>query len=242
VESGLDVWRVDLRRSPGWVAEAARTVLEPEEASRRDRESDDAWRRRLVARAALRMALGRRLDRDPRKLRFAAGPNGKPGLVEAGGAGCPQFNLSHSGDLCVIALSDLGPVGVDVEAVRERAHLERLVETRLAAPEAKQIMRLGGEARVRAFYRVWTRKEAYLKASGIGLGATLDSFAVSAGDPPALLSPLPGDERSWSLHDLELGEGFQGAAAICGRRRDAGPSIRPPEMPMSFLSEWRHSP
>jgi 4'-phosphopantetheinyl transferase len=238
--SGLDVWRVDLRRPPEWVAEAARTILTQEEASRRGREPDEVRRRRLVARTALRIALARRLEREPHTLRFGAGPDGKPRLAGEEASG-PGFNLSHSGELCVIAICEDASVGVDVEAVRERPHLRRLAETRLAPAEAQEILLLEGEERRRAFYRAWTRKEAYLKACGLGLRAELSSFVVSTGARPALLAPLPGDEGVWSLYDLEVGEDFQGALALGAPGHDAEGSIKTPELPINSLSEWRHS-
>jgi 4'-phosphopantetheinyl transferase len=125
-----------------------------------------------------------------------------------------HFNLSHSGDTCVIAISTRAPVGVDIEAVRDRSNLERLVSARFAPSEAHGVLRHEGEERRRAFYRVWTRKEAYLKATGLGLSAPLESFAVAADDPPALLSPLAGDTADWTLVDLDLGTSEQGAVAL----------------------------
>jgi 4'-phosphopantetheinyl transferase len=205
-------------------------LLDPAEANRRGCERDDVWRRRVVARAALRVALGRRLGRHPRSLRFELGPHGKPELAPSAGEGPIQFSLSHSGDLCVIAISAQTPVGVDVEQVRERVHLERLVSTRLAAAEASVILGLAGKERRSAFYRVWTRKEAYLKAKGVGLSVELGSFTVSAGERPILVSPLSGDQAEWALTDLDLGEGFQGALASRDRSAGSGAAIVPAKL------------
>jgi 4'-phosphopantetheinyl transferase len=236
-EPGLAVWRAGLRRPPEWIAAAASSVLRPEESSARPGEREDVRRRRLVSRTVLRLALGLRLGCDPQDIRFAAEPDGKPRLA---GERSPalHFNLSHGGETCVVAISDLGPVGVDIEEVRPRTHLERLVETRLAPAEADGIMRLDPEERPGAFYRVWTRKEAYLKARGLGLAARLDTFAVSAGARAARLAPLPGDDQEWSLYDLALGDALCGALALEGSHR-ARASITPTEMPIELPSRWR---
>jgi len=181
-------------------------VLEPPEARRRGREADEVWRRRVVARAGLRIALGDWLRRDPASLRFIQGPTGKPSLAQIGAEPIPHFNISHSGEACVVAISEAAPVGVDVEVVRDRRHLERLARTRLAPAEALEILRRQGDERRRAFYRCWTRKEAYLKATGLGLTADLSSFAVSVGPLPALITRAEGDSGKWSLVDLDLGD------------------------------------
>lgn len=227
-ESALRVWRADLRRPPEWVDRAASSILEPSEAARRRSETDEAWRRRVVARAALRIALGRRLGRPPRSLRFATEANGKPVLVAEGPR--PHFNLSHSGEICVIAISEAAAVGVDVEEVRNRPRLERIVRTRFA-PGETQILALEGEERRRAFYRVWTRKEAVLKAAGAGLATSLRRFEVSATDRPELLTPPPGRREGWALIDLDLGGGLAGAVALGAPLRAPPRIFSPPELP-----------
>lgn len=226
VPGGLLLWQLDLQQ-PGGRLEALRDTLEPREARRREREREDVWRRRVTARAGLRLALGRHLDRDPRSLRFSTGPNGKPVLEATGERLPPCFNLTHSGELCLIAISERGAVGVDVEAIRERPHRDRLVETRLAPSEADEILGCSGDERTRAFYRCWTRKEAYLKALGLGLTGDLGAFAVSASARPALLSALDGDAEEWSLFDVAVGHAHAAAIAIADRCRDMENPLRP---------------
>lgn len=175
----------------------ATTVLAPEEAARREGESATVRRRRVVARAALRIALGRYLDRPPASLELRRGLQGKPELVGAASEAPIHFNLARSEDLCLIAIATGGPVGIDVEAIRPFPELERLVAARFEPEEAAGVLGLTGPARLRAFYRCWTRKEASLKASGIGLAAGL-----GARPDPDL-----------ALVDLDLPEGFAGALA-----------------------------
>jgi len=222
----MRIWQADLRYSDEWIENFAAPVLAAEESERRGRESHQVWRRRVVARAALRIALGRHLDRPPGSLEFALGPGGKPRLAGAGGNEV-FFNLSRSGDLCLIAISDDGPVGVDVEEVRDVPELAGLVRSRFAASEAAAILERSGKERLRAFYRCWTRKEACVKALGTEIWSGLDSVVVSVGDKPVLLSAPGARADEWSLLDLALHEGFTGALAVRGAvGEDPGPPIR----------------
>jgi 4'-phosphopantetheinyl transferase len=222
----MRVWQTDLRHSDEWVEDVAAPVLTAGELERRGRESHHVWRRRVVARAALRIALGRHLGRSPGSLELVLGPGGKPRLAGAGGGNDVFFSLSRCGDLSLIAISDDGPVGVDVEEVREVPELAGMVRSRFAAGEATAILERSGEERLRAFYRCWTRKEACVKALGTGIGAGLDSVVVSVDDRPALLAAPGTRVGEWSLFDLALCEGFAGALAVRGAAgEDPGPPI-----------------
>jgi 4'-phosphopantetheinyl transferase len=212
----MRVWQTDLRRSEEWIEDAVAPILAPGELERRGRESHRVWRRRVVGRAALRIALGRHLDRPPRSLELTLGTGGKPRVVGATGGDDVFFSLSRGGDLCLIAISDDGPVGVDVEEVRDVPELAGLVRSRFAESEATAILERSGKERLRAFYRCWTRKEACVKALGTGIGAGLDSVVVSVGDRPSLLAAPGTRAGEWSLLDLALGEGLAGALAVRG--------------------------
>ncbi|HEY8082614.1 MAG TPA: 4'-phosphopantetheinyl transferase superfamily protein [Solirubrobacterales bacterium] len=219
----MRVWQANLRRSDEWIDGAIGSVLGEDEA-RRGRESHQVWRRRVVARAGLRTALGQYLDCSPGSLAFALGPGGKPRLAGPAGHDDVFFNLARSGDLCLIAISADGPIGVDVEEIRDVPELESLVRSRFAASEAAAILERSGEERLSAFYRCWTRKEACVKAIGTEIGPGLDSVVVSVGDRPALLSAPGASAGEWSLLDLALGDGFIGALAVWGAAEgDLGP-------------------
>jgi 4'-phosphopantetheinyl transferase len=224
----IRIWQVDLRRQPEWVDAAAERLLKPDELEWAARGTPEVRRRRLVARAALRIALSRCLACSPAAIRFAWDETGKPALAAGSGGPEVHFNVSRSGDCCVIALTKVGPIGVDVEWVVPRAELDEIVSSRFAPVEAAAIARLSGDQRLRAFYNCWTRKEAYLKARGVGVATALDQVAMTVGDErPAILSLGDDDPRAWSLATVEPGPGLAGAVVLRGAHEWAGGAVQP---------------
>jgi 4'-phosphopantetheinyl transferase len=157
----IDVWRVDLTA----IEDGLEDLLRADERARAER-IVPARKRVLWARSrgVLRALLGRYLDRDPREVRFALGPHGKPALARNGtDEGDLRFNLSHSGHLALVAVSAGREVGIDIERARPRYTAE--------------------------FLRTWVAREAAVKCRGLGLGIEVaapgDSTSVVAtqGDP-----------------------------------------------------------
>lgn len=140
------------------------------------------------------------------EVRFAYGPRGKPELAAGHGPDPIRFNVSHSHGAAVVALTRVRPVGVDVERVRDTKDADGLVARFFAEEERAEYRSLPPGDRLRAFFRGWTRKEAFIKATGEGLGTPLDSFAVSLGPdvPPRLLriDADPAGVAGWTIVDL----------------------------------------
>jgi 4'-phosphopantetheinyl transferase len=231
----IRVWRVDLRQPAAWVDEAKARVLAPEEQELGARATPLVGRRRLVARAALRIAVSHRLRCPPAALRFGRDPNGKPKLADADAGGRLHFNIARSGDCCLIALTTIGPIGVDVEHVVAFPELEQVV-MRFAPEETAAIVRLAGEHRLRAFYNCWTRKEAYLKARGVGLTGALDKFAVTVDDERAGILRLDDDPRAWTLAAVDPGPTMIGAVAISGAHELSGGAVETAALPLDLES------
>ena len=146
-------------------------------------------------------------------MRIDAEPSGRPVL---GGTEAPlHFNLSHSGRLALVAVSRSAPVGVDVEAVVTIPDADAVARDHFAADERRGLEDLGPERAPAGFFVTWTRKEAVVKALGLGLPFGFDRFSTgSAGSPPALT--LPGcASADWTLVDLEPAAGYAGALATC---------------------------
>jgi 4'-phosphopantetheinyl transferase len=217
----VQIWQLDLLQPQELIEAGATAVLAPAEAERRPAQPARAWRRRAVARLGLRIALGRHLGLPPASLRFERGPAGKPAL---GGSPPPcWFSTSRSGELCLIAISDRGPVGGDVEEIHDSPRLWRLAERRFLPSETTAILDQQGARRLLAFYRCWTRKEAFLKAIGTGLAAGLDSVEVTIGPEAAILGPGDLADR-WSLEEVPIRDGFAAALAWDGTAGEGGPS------------------
>ena len=215
----VHVWRVPLDAPASEVAHHA-ALLTADERARAERFFFDVHRRRFtVARGALRRVLGRYLDARPEALRFDYGPQGKPSLRRPAGTSL-RFNVSHSGALALIAVTAERALGVDVERVDPKRAAVNIAE-RFFAPEEVAVFRsLPPEQREEGFFNAWTRKEAYMKATGRGLTLGLDRFVVTLrpGAAAALVSTAwhPPDAARWTMRALDPGPGYAAALAVEG--------------------------
>jgi len=216
-DDDVHVWRAGLDVTPER-ARALGATLSPDERARADRFRFEWDRgRSIAARGALRAILARYLDADPRALIFQYNPHGKPALAGVYGDAL-RFNLSHAGGLALYAVARGREVGIDVERIADDVEIDALAARFFAPEETRGLAALPPEARRGAFFRCWTRKEAYVKARGLGLALPLDLFAVSvAPGEPARLSWAPeGDPARWSLRDLDPDPGYAAALAVEG--------------------------
>jgi len=177
----------------------------------------------IAARGLLRSLLGHYLQIVPSKIEFDYGPNGKPLLPGAFAKEQLHFNLTHSEDLALIAVARGEPVGVDVERIRTLSDADELVSRFFSVRENASFQKLPESQRPAAFFNLWTRKEAWLKATGEGIGHLLNRVEVSflPGEPASLLS-LPGElyvNAPWTLQDLAPAPGFAAALAFPGPQR-----------------------
>ena len=215
-------------------------VMPAEEARARAMRSARRRHEFLVCRGALRRILAGVLDVDPLAIAILEGAHGKPRLA-TGPAGPPRppavgFNLSHSGGRFVVAVALGMDPGVDVERVRPRRNLERLAR-RFFSPSERRAVGTAPDP-LGAFFRVWARKEAVIKADGRGVSIGLDRFDVTAGEPAALLEArwegaAPDEASHWSLHALKSGPDHAAAVAVRSRSaevvvRSALPGSNPP--------------
>lgn len=195
--------------------------LTPEEQARADRFQFRSDRERfIVGRATLRELLGRHLRCGPAEVRLWYNPRGKPGIIRAADAPDVQFNLAHSGPLALVAFALDRAVGVDIERIRPDVECEELARRYFSPRETAALDSLPAADRRAAFFAGWTRKEAYLKAQGLGLAIPLDEFSVSLppDDPPRLLSTEhdPRQLDRWELHELAPTADAAAALAVEG--------------------------
>lgn len=131
------------------------------------------------ARATLKRILARYVQGEPQHIRFAYGAQGKPSLAPAHGTAGPHFNLSHTHHTMLLAVSHSFPIGVDIEYLRPLDDMVAIARRFFAPSEVVALLALPDDAQLPAFFRCWTRKEAVIKAIGMGLSLPLHAFAVS---------------------------------------------------------------
>jgi 4'-phosphopantetheinyl transferase len=180
----------------------------------------EARHRFILARVMLRHQLGQEIGIAPESVFFAAGTHGKPRLDIPGIDQPPQFNLTHSGDFVALAIAD-DEVGIDIENLRPVTAAQRLAHRFFSPEERKHVFEVDGEARDRAFLRIWTQKEAYLKATGLGVGMPLRGVETepNPAKPPGLRT-ICGDREEaaqWTLLEADI----PGAACTVAIREPA---------------------
>ena len=211
--SDVHVWRVDLGSAAAGGESPHEAALAAEERERASGYPAGAPRRRfLTSRASLRSLLSGYLGVPPGELRLRYGQHGKPSLQEP--AADLTFNQSHSGELLLLAFGRGRELGIDVERTGRDVSWERVARRFFERRELEALEALPAAARRQAFFRGWTRKEAFVKATGRGVTQGLRTFAVSL-DPGAasLLWMQDGDPADWSMADIDAGPGY--AAALC---------------------------
>jgi len=213
----VHVWRADLEQ-PLALQRACLGLLDQDERARAGRFHFEKHRRRFVlGRGFLRVLLGRYLGLAPDQVRFVYGPYGKPALADEHNTGRLCFNTSHSHELAVYAFVQENEIGVDVEYIKTDFASEDIARHFFSADEVEALMAIAEKERAAAFFRCWTRKEAYIKAIGSGLSHPLAEFDVSfaANEPAALLRDRRDTNATsrWSMFNLEF-KGYAGALAV----------------------------
>jgi 4'-phosphopantetheinyl transferase len=209
--SALEYAAVDL-----WIARPSDyysgldSVLPLEEVRRLDRfRSNDERERRIVTWALTRRVIGLKLDMDPNSLSIRrwcrickSADHGKPCKI-----GDLHFSVSHSANRVAVAVTNAGPVGADIERVSEVSGIERFVLHPDEVPPEQELDLL----------RYWVRKEAVLKATGMGLSVSMNSLKVSAPNAVPSVLEYPGRDFSLSdssLHDVNVGHGYLASVAV----------------------------
>jgi 4'-phosphopantetheinyl transferase len=194
----------------------AGALLDETERARADRFAFEPDRHRFVtAHAWVRIVLGRCLEQAPESLRFTAGPRGKPRLVDT--AVDLRFNLSHAGERALLAVTRGQEVGVDIE--QERPMGISVLARRFFAPlEWQALQAMEASEQIPAFFRCWTRKEAFIKAIGDGLACPLGGFEVSLAEDesPQLLrscTAVAGALERWRIVSVPVEPGYRAAVA-----------------------------
>jgi 4'-phosphopantetheinyl transferase len=214
----IDVWCAhlscnsnDVRLTGNWlsVEETARA-----RKFRFDRDRD----RFVLRRGILRGLVAEYLAIDPADVTFVAGPNGKPALGPPFDRRGLCFSSSHSHNLALMAFTFNRQVGVDVEHIRQMPDADDIARRHFTAAENTFLERLEPSDRMQAFFDCWTRKEAYVKATGEGLHRPLNTFdvALASKDDARVTELRPTDAGHWRLRNLTLAARYVGTVASTG--------------------------
>lgn len=175
----------------------------------------------VVGRGMFRRLLGLYLEEDPARLLITYGPSGKPRLgYSYGGRDTLSFNLAHCRSLVIFGVARGREIGVDLEYTGVEMDYERIAECFMSPRELLEFRKMPSSLQREAFFRCWTRKEAYVKARGEGLSLPLDQLTVSltSGNLPALLDVVgaPTETRRWSLKDFTPFADYAAAMVVEG--------------------------
>lgn len=172
----------------------------------------------VICRGVLRIILGHYLGIDPIKLRFCYRKYGKPALTNACNGMPVHFNLSRSEGIALYAFTRSHEIGVDIEWVRDLWEKDAIAGQFFSATEIHILYALPEDKKKNAFFKLWTRKEAYIKALGDGLHRPLNSFAVSLAPTQSvsLLETSRGSQQAaqWAIGELHPASGFVAAFAV----------------------------
>jgi 4'-phosphopantetheinyl transferase len=222
--SEIHVWIASMNQPAACVRRLAQTLSADEQLRAKNFHFEQDQLNFIIGRGLLRMILGRYLGIEPSRLCFRYGSCGKPSLAPKGfqnpSALVPRFSLAHSHDLALYTVTRDQEIGVDLEYVSWIAEADQIAEKFFSARERAVFHTLPASQKQEAFFNCWTRKEAYLKASGCGLDWPLDKVEVSLvpGEPARLLS-VAGDIREafrWFVQALTPAPGYVAALAVRG--------------------------
>lgn len=211
----MDVWQIDLEHAGE--LDAFLEVLDEQEKDRAARFRFESHARRfIVAHAATRFILSSYCGIRAADLVFEFNAYGKPFLANDG---APLFSLSHSDGTALCGVAEEGEIGVDIEKCRDIADLE-MSRRFFSGIECTLLDGLEEKQKAAGFFACWTRKEAYIKAKGLGLSLPLNEFSVDPAPhrPAALIASdyAPDDVGRFRLWDVPVPEGYKAALAYCG--------------------------
>ncbi|HKE13328.1 MAG TPA: alpha/beta fold hydrolase [Kofleriaceae bacterium] len=226
----IHVWMIspEAASSPARLTEYLALLSADERARHRRYLFENSRRQFLIGHALLRTTLSRYVDRDPGDWQFTSGAHGRPDLVDDGTLPPLRFNISHTDGLVVVAVGLGGEIGIDVEDLRRTTRAPDFAAEFLAGPEREVLAAAPPADRPARFFELWTLKESYLKARGLGLSLPLDSFWFRIERARIVASFLPAvedDPETWQFMQTRPTD-FHVMAVAARRPRPGLPDLR----------------
>ena len=219
-KDGIVLYLVDVRSMGARPESRWRELLSSDELDRASRFHFERDRQSYsVTRGVLRALLASSLEVRPQELTFQYSDKGKPRLASPYSRSL-AFNISHSGDFALLGFAGTGNIGVDIEKIRDDFDSAAIARRFFSAREQHQLSSLPAEQQHPAFFRCWTRKEAFIKALGEGLSHPLTQFDVSldrSGPISLTTRPDPTEADRWWLQSVEVGGEYAAAFAVSSR-------------------------
>jgi 4'-phosphopantetheinyl transferase len=217
-ENEIHVWASWLDISPPKCAKLAEGLSQDERKRALRFKFQQHQTRFTAGRAFLRMILGRYLPIGSAQVEFQYNPQGKPEVSPTCNPSGLRFNFTHSESLALIAITKIGPLGIDIERLRAIEGAEELAEGFCSQRELKVFKDLTSDEKQLAFYNLWTRKESFLKATGEGITHLLRKVEVvfCPGEQIRFIALPGGSTRGsrWRLYNLSSADDFVGAITI----------------------------
>ena len=218
----IDVWRMPLNLRTAETDSMFATLSQEEQIRAGKIKSSTRKKQFVIGRGSMRMLIGRYLDIDPASFEFAYSAHQKP-LIPETSLGIPvTFNITHSHEMVLLALSLERCIGVDIERIRDDVEFKKLADRFFSRQETEVLENYDKSELPAAFFACWTRKEAFVKALGDGISFGLSEFSVSV-DPCAshvdlrINTELQGSD-TWSIMNVEVGGEY--AAAVAASQGD----------------------
>jgi len=223
--SEIHIWQIDLEQHESAIRRFGKLLSAAERARSELFHFDHLRQRYILTHGALRVILAGYTGRSAETLQFNHGRFGKPFLAVPPDS--IAFNLSHCEDLALIAITAGRPVGIDVEKVRRLQYLDSIVDRFFTAEERQFVTSVPAHEKPRAFFMVWTRREAVAKALSLNLSAALGNIDIplfAKGEHALVKTPggVPATDRgssvSWVVRDLEIDPHYCGAVCVEGKK------------------------
>jgi 4'-phosphopantetheinyl transferase len=218
LDENTHMWNAELDQSTS-VIQWLSSLLSSEEKNRSQHFIFGRDRKRYIVRhGLLRIILSHYIDIEPNRIEFVFGQNGKPALKETMSNNDIRFNLSFSEGLCLFAITHCREIGVDIEFSSKSLDYDQIIHNFFTEKEKNFFRCMNKNQKKTAFFRLWTKKEALVKATGIGLSFPLDCFSMSLLDREIIdLPPVEGlwvRESKWEVNVLNSFAKFKASWAI----------------------------